>query len=209
MPSSLPSPPSAARDEDRLVRLPLHICRVPADPCDWHLDHVVPLAGGGEHSYANTAVSHPICNRKKGSKVSDQRLGWHDYYLGIARAVAARADCSRAQHGAVIVQGRKVVSTGYNGAPSGKPGCLTAGACPRALLSYDQLASGSSYDTGPGACIAIHAEANAMLRCAWEDMQGATMYVTGACCQGCSKLVMGSGICAVIWPGGTWVVRDR
>lgn len=45
-----------------------HICDQPADPADWHLDHVVPLARGGEHSYANTAVSHPKCNLKKGAR---------------------------------------------------------------------------------------------------------------------------------------------
>lgn len=132
------------------------------------------------------------------------RPTWQDYYLGIARAVAARADCSRAQHGAIIVKGSKVCATGYNGAPAGKPGCLTAGACPRAKLSYAQLASGSSYDTGPGACIAVHAEANALLRCSWEDQQDATMYVTGACCQGCQKLVEASGLDRVVWPGGMW-----
>lgn len=133
------------------------------------------------------------------------RPNWHDYYLGIARAVAARADCSRAQHGAVIVKDGKIVSTGYNGAPSGAPGCLTAGACPRARLSYEELASGSSYDTGPGACIAIHAEGNALLRCSWADQQGATMYVTGACCGGCWKLVLGSGLSRVVWPDGGWI----
>lgn len=41
------------------------ICHDPADPADWHLDHVIPLARGGEHSYANTQVSHPACNLRK------------------------------------------------------------------------------------------------------------------------------------------------
>ncbi len=45
-----------------------HICQLPADPSDWHLEHVIPLARGGEHSYANIAVSHPACNMRKGSK---------------------------------------------------------------------------------------------------------------------------------------------
>lgn len=46
-----------------------HICHEPADPTNWHLEHVVPLARGGEHSYANTAVSHPACNLRKGTKL--------------------------------------------------------------------------------------------------------------------------------------------
>lgn len=46
-----------------------HICREPADPTNWHLEHVVPLCRGGDHSYANTAVSHPACNLSKGTKL--------------------------------------------------------------------------------------------------------------------------------------------
>ena len=46
-----------------------HICKEPAEASDWHLDHVIPLALGGEHSYANTAVSHSICNRRKGARL--------------------------------------------------------------------------------------------------------------------------------------------
>lgn len=45
-----------------------HLCGLSADPDDWELDHVVPLASGGEHSHANTAVSHPLCNRLKGNR---------------------------------------------------------------------------------------------------------------------------------------------
>ena len=46
-----------------------HICKEPADANDWHPDHVIPLALGGEHSYANTAVSHPACNFRKGARL--------------------------------------------------------------------------------------------------------------------------------------------
>lgn len=44
------------------------ICGLAADPAGWHLDHVVPLALGGEHSYANVQVSHPSCNLAKGGR---------------------------------------------------------------------------------------------------------------------------------------------
>lgn len=44
-----------------------HICRKPCDPNDWHLEHIVPLASGGEHSYRNVAVAHPSCNLRKGT----------------------------------------------------------------------------------------------------------------------------------------------
>jgi hypothetical protein len=45
------------------------ICGRPVDPQDWHLDHAIPLAAGGEHSYANVQVSHPRCNRRKGTRL--------------------------------------------------------------------------------------------------------------------------------------------
>lgn len=122
------------------------------------------------------------------------RPGFDLYFLGIARAVAARADCSRAQHGAVIVQNRRIVATGYNGAPSGVPGCLE-GHCPRASSGVPSL---SGYDN----CIAVHAEANALLYADRDGCEGSTIYITGEPCLWCQKLIRASGIGVVIWPTG-------
>lgn len=47
-----------------------HICQMAADPLDWHLEHVIPIARGGSHTYENVAVSHPLCNRRKGAKIN-------------------------------------------------------------------------------------------------------------------------------------------
>ena len=127
------------------------------------------------------------------------RLSWDAYYLGIAKAVAERGDCSRARHGAVLVKGYRIVGTGYNGTPPGDSRSCLNGDCPRARLSYSELPSGSSYDTGPGACIATHAEANCLLRTDWNDMQGATLYITGAPCGGCQKLIDSSGVARVVY----------
>lgn len=153
------------------------------------------------------------------------RPGWREYYLGIAVAVSARADCTRAQHGTVIVKDHTIIATGYNGAPSGSPGCLE-GACPRGrhYAKYmddtfgdlgcgcggpwpcpDAVPSGSSYDTGPGACISIHSEANAIMRADFDRMQEAALYVTGEPCGGCWKLIKGAGIKEVFWPDGYWL----
>jgi 5-methylcytosine-specific restriction endonuclease McrA len=49
-----------------------HICSRPVDPDRWDTDHVIPLSAGGEHSYANTAVSHPSCNQSKGSRTPNR-----------------------------------------------------------------------------------------------------------------------------------------
>lgn len=52
-----------------------HICREVADASAWHLEHVVPLARGGNHSYANTAVSHPSCNQRKSANLLPAQEG--------------------------------------------------------------------------------------------------------------------------------------
>lgn len=121
----------------------------------------------------------------------DDRPTWDEWGLGIARAVATRADCTRRQVGAVLVRpDHTIVATGYNGAAAGAPGCLTSGACPR----------GSSYDTGAGSCIAIHAEQNALLRASWDEMFGATLYVTDQPCDGCQRMIDATPVARVVWP---------
>lgn len=129
------------------------------------------------------------------------RPSWDQYFLDIAQVVSTRADCRRRQHGAVIVTRKRIVATGYNGAPAGKEGCL-AGACPRGLLTYEQLASLASYDEGPGRCISVHAEQNALLYSSWADVEGGTMYITGEPCATCRRLIGGSGLVRAVWPGG-------
>jgi dCMP deaminase len=126
------------------------------------------------------------------------RPDWDTYFLGIAAAVAARADCSRRRVGAVIVQDHRIVATGYNGAPAGRPGCLTNGACPRA---HSEVPEFSDYETGPGSCIAIHAEANALLYADRSRCEGGTIYVTCEPCSWCLKLIDGAGIARVVAAG--------
>lgn len=128
--------------------------------------------------------------------VSMPRPSWDNYFLGIARAVARRADCTRAKHGAVIVNNRRIVSTGYNGSPPGGASCL-AGACPRGLLSTDELAHNAADYSN---CIALHAEQNAIAWANRADTAGATMYLTGRPCDACAKLIVAAGIVAVIYP---------
>lgn len=115
----------------------------------------------------------------------DCRPNWDEWGMLLATAVASRADCSRRKVGAVIIKDNRVVATGYNGAAPGKVGCLSGG-CPRAS---SDVPAGSSYDTGPGSCIAVHAELNAIMRASWDDMDGATLYVTAEPCDGCAKII--------------------
>lgn len=116
---------------------------------------------------------------------------WCDYFMAIADVVASRSDCERDKVGAVIVKDNRIRSTGYNGAPAGHPGCRN---CPRRTIPKG---STQSYDN----CVALHAEQNAIIYCDREDLREAVMYVTRMPCITCMKLIMGSGIVSVQWPG--------
>ena len=126
------------------------------------------------------------------------RPDWDSYFLALADTVSTRADCVRRKVGAVIVDPHhRILSTGYNGAPSGKPGCLTAGACPR---GRSVVPSYTDYSN----CIAVHAEANALLYVNGWHTRGATLYTTDMPCLSCQKLIEGAGIARVVWPSGQW-----
>ncbi len=133
----------------------------------------------------------PIGRLREGGRVS-----WDEYFLELARATSTRATCSRRRHGAVIAKDRRIVATGYNGGPSGYPHC-DDGACPRARSNAPQ---GADYER----CIAIHAEANALLFSSPEERDGATLYCTGAPCFGCAKLLANSGVAEVVASGGRY-----
>lgn len=126
---------------------------------------------------------------------------WDQYFLNLARETATRSNCIRRRHGAVIVKNRRIRSTGYNGAPSGHPHC-DEGACPRA---DSDTPSGWGHDN----CIAIHAEANAILYSSPEEREGAAIYITGVPCFTCAKLIANSGIVEVVTTGETYEDWDR
>jgi dCMP deaminase len=127
-----------------------------------------------------------------------KRPSWDQYFMAGAVWAAGRADCSRRQVGALIADTEnRIVSTGYNGSFPGGPSCL-AGECPRAASGVEP---GSSYDTGPGMCHSVHAEANAILFADRERLRDATLYVTAEPCQGCWKLIFNTRISKVVYPG--------
>jgi dCMP deaminase len=137
--------------------------------------------------------------------VADPRPGWDAYFLGIAEAVSARGDCTRAQVGAVLVQRLAGLPTGvgfgYNGPPPGLPGCLSAGACPRGRLTTAECPRNSDYSN----CTADHAERNCVRLTPREHRQGATLYVTREPCPSCRTLIAAAQVGRVVWPGGEWL----
>ena len=126
-----------------------------------------------------------------------RRQTWDEYFLSLATQTATRATCSRRHVGAVVVRDRRIVSTGYNGGPSGMPHC-DEGGCPRA--ESDTPTGAGDYDR----CIAIHAEANALLFCGPQERAGASVYCTDLPCFGCAKLLANSGVAEVVAAGGLY-----
>lgn len=126
------------------------------------------------------------------------RVSWDDTWLAVAHNVAMRSRCSRAQVGAVVVSSnQRICATGYNGPAASWPHegeCSEW--CPRAR---GETALDNAYDS----CPAIHAEANALLYVDRSQVEGGTVYVTGAVCMQCAKLVSNSGVARVVM-----VVRD-
>lgn len=133
------------------------------------------------------------------------RPEFDEWGLIVASAVSTRGDCVRRKVGAVILdRHNRICGAGYNGTYSGAPGCLE-GACPRAL---SDVLPGSSYDTGPGACIAVHAELNALLDVSEKSrLSGATMYITTEPCAGCLKILRNTTIRRLVWEGEGWTVQ--
>ena len=121
------------------------------------------------------------------------RPGWDEYYLGIAQAVAARANCARRRVGAVIVVNNAIIATGYNGTPIGVRNC-DEGGCPRCA---SDAPTGSGYD----ACLCVHAEQNAIVFAARHGnaTNGGVLYTTLRPCFGCAKEAIQAGIRRIVF----------
>lgn len=127
------------------------------------------------------------------------RISKTEYYLGIAEAVAKRSTCLRRQYGAVIVKDDEIISTGYNGSPRGFPNCCDVGHCWR---EENNIPHGEQYE----ACLAVHAEQNAIISASRKDMIGSILYLAGfengkrlspeevEPCKICYKMILNAGI---------------
>lgn len=122
-----------------------------------------------------------------------------------ALAVSTRGECTRRRVGAVVIDRRgRLAGAGYNGSEPGGPSCLK-GECPRALSG---VLPGSQYDTGPGACEAVHAELNAVLDVSDANrLEGARLFVTAEPCDGCLKILRTKPLREIVYldeTGVTW-----
>ncbi len=129
------------------------------------------------------------------SDVKKSRPDRDQYYMGIAIAVRARANCLGNKVGAVLVVEDRVVAAGYNGTSEDMKNC-DEGGCDR-CLNREKYGSGKGYDV----CICVHAEQNALLTAArfGISVSGATLYTTMRPCFGCTKELLQAKIKAVYY----------
>ncbi|NLD45060.1 MAG: cytidine deaminase [Chloroflexi bacterium] len=120
------------------------------------------------------------------------RPSWDEYFMQIAREVGTRSTCLRRHVSAVIVRDKRILSTGYNGAPRGVAHCEETG-CLRERLG---IPSGQRQEI----CRGLHAEQNAIIQAALHgvSVDGATIYVTHQPCITCAKMIINSGILRVV-----------
>jgi dCMP deaminase len=132
----------------------------------------------------------------EGKTLAHKRPHWDDYFMDITHFVATRSTCLRRHVGAVLVRDKRILSTGYNGAPSGIDHCLEVG-CLREQLG---IPSGERHEL----CRALHAEQNAIIQAALHGVgiKGATLYCTNLPCIICSKMLINSGIRKIIYQEG-------
>lgn len=123
------------------------------------------------------------------------RPPWDDYFMEIAEVVKKRSTCIRRQVGAIIVSDKRVLASGYNGAPSGIEHCEQSG-CLRDKLN---IPSGERHEL----CRGLHAEQNAIIQAALHgaSIKGSTIYVTHMPCIICAKMIINAGITRIVFKG--------
>jgi dCMP deaminase len=115
--------------------------------------------------------------------------------MEIVELIKTRSTCLRRQVGALIVKDKRIISSGYNGAPMGCKHCIEVG-CLRNELN---IPSGQRHEL----CRGIHAEQNAIIQAAYSgvSVKGGTLYVTTQPCVLCAKMMINAGIKKIIFKG--------
>lgn len=121
------------------------------------------------------------------------RPSWDEYFMAIAEQVSGRSTCLRRRTGAVLVKGKRMLATGYNGVPSGLRHCEEVGC----LREQRGIPSGEHHEL----CRGIHAEQNAVIQAARYGiaMEGATAYCTHQPCVLCAKILLNAGVVDIVF----------
>jgi dCMP deaminase len=133
---------------------------------------------------------------KTGSDGGSERPSWDEYFMNISVLVAKRSTCVRRQVGAVLVRDRRVLATGYNGAPTGLRHCLDLGC----LRKHHNIPSGERHEL----CRGLHAEQNAIIQAALHgvSVKDAVLYCTNHPCIICAKMIINAGIRSILIQDG-------
>ncbi|RUT36464.1 CMP deaminase [Paenibacillus zeisoli] len=130
----------------------------------------------------------------------DKRKDWDTYFMDIAYMVSTRSRCSRRHVGSVLVQGKKLLGTAYNGAPSGVPDCSEAGCM--IAEEYELVTENGQEERmiKKQRCVrTIHAEQNLLLFTDRIDREGSSVYVTDEPCWTCANMLANSGITLIVY----------
>ena len=121
-----------------------------------------------------------------------KRPSWNTYFMQLADVVATRSNCIRRSVGAVLVQNKRIITTGYNGTPHGVKNCDENGCIRCAERESGKLKSGEREEL----CVCIHAEQNAVIQAALHGVStsGSTLYTTIPPCSQCAKILINAGI---------------
>lgn len=124
------------------------------------------------------------------------RPSWDDYFARITVLVASRATCVRRKVGAILVLEKRILATGYNGAPQGLAHCLEIGC----LREKQGIPSGERHEL----CRGIHAEQNVIIQAARYGISivGSTLYCTNLPCVICTKMLINSGVKKICYGDG-------
>ena len=124
------------------------------------------------------------------------RPTWPEYFMSITEMVAMRSTCIRRKVGALLVKEKRILATGYNGAPAGLKHCDEVGC----LREDESIPSGTRHEL----CRGLHAEQNAIIQAAYHgiSIRGATLYCTNKPCVICSKMVINAGIREIFFAAG-------
>lgn len=135
-------------------------------------------------------------DKREYNGVFEERASWDDYFIEIANVVKKRSTCGRRKVGAVIVKDNRILSTGYNGAPTGIKHCTEVG-CKREMLN---VPSGKRQEL----CRALHAEQNAIIQAAnsGTGLKGSTLFVTTKPCVMCTKMCINAGVTRIVYEEG-------
>lgn len=128
------------------------------------------------------------------------RKDWDTYFMDIAYMAATRSQCNRRHVGAVLVKGKKLLGTAYNGAPMGVPDCTEAGCMLVEEYEVHILEDGSEQMERKQRCIrTIHAEQNLLLFTDRDDREGSVVYVTDQPCWTCANMLANSGVIEIVY----------